>query len=129
MAWSQDLFSAQTETGIAWVGTPRQFGWLESIVKAVLVLNLLDAVLTVLWISTGRAVEANPFLRDLVTDFPVAFVLVKMSLVSLGTIVLWRHRTRPLAVVAVFVAFVVYYLLFLYHLNAFDLRLMQRFFG
>ena len=30
---------------------------------------------------------------------------------------LWRYRSRPLAVVGIFVAFLVYYLLLLYHIG------------
>ncbi len=32
------------------VGTPEHFRWLHGIVKAVLVLNLLDALFTLLWV-------------------------------------------------------------------------------
>jgi CHASE2 domain-containing sensor protein len=54
---------------------------------------------------------------------------VKLLLVSLGSLLLWRHRKRAGAVVAIFVAFMVYYLIVLYHLQAMDLRLFDRLFG
>ena len=109
-----------------WVGTPQQFGWLELIVRAIIVLNVADAVLTIAWVSAGEATEANPVMAELAERFPLSFVAVKMSLVSLGTLLLWRHRARPLAVVATFVAFLVYYFLLLYHLKAMNLRLVER---
>ena len=99
------------------VGTPEQFRWLRGIVESVIVLNLLDAILTLLWVRLGIAEEANMLMRDLVNDQALAFVLAKIGLVSLGSILLWRNRHRPLAVVAIFVSFLAYYFVFLYHLT------------
>lgn len=113
----------------AWLGTPQQFAWLEGVVKWVLVLNVVDAVLTLMWISAGMATEANPLLEPLVQNHPFSFVTAKLSMVSMGTLLLWRHRDRPLAVVATFVAFLAYFFLFLYHLYALDLRLLDRLFS
>lgn len=110
----------------SWVGTPQHFAWLETIVRAIIVLNLADAVLTLVWIATETGREANPLLADLAHQHPAAFVAVKMSLVSLGTLLLWRLRRQPLAVVAIFVAFLTYYFLLLYHLDALQPRLMAR---
>ncbi|KPK63526.1 MAG: hypothetical protein AMS21_06655 [Gemmatimonas sp. SG8_38_2] len=99
------------------VGTPQQFRWLNGIVKGILWLNLLDAVFTLLWVRTGMAVEANALLRDLAHENAIAFVLAKLGLVSLGSLFLWRYRRHPLAVVAIFGAFLVYYLILLHHLQ------------
>lgn len=99
------------------IGTPQQFGWLRGIVNAVVVLNLLDAMFTLWWVRLGLAEEANALLRDLVTERPVTFVLVKLGLVSLGCIFLWLRRERAFAVVAIFAAFFVYYLILLHHLS------------
>ena len=43
--------------------------------------------------------------------------LVSLGLVSLGTVLLWRNRTRPLAVIGIFLAFLAYYFVLLYHLQ------------
>jgi hypothetical protein len=99
------------------IGTSEQYGWLLSILKALLLLNLLDAIFTLWWVGTGVAVEANALLRDLVVDHPVRFVLTKLGLVSAGSILLWRLRQHPLAVIAIFGAFLVYYLVLLHHLR------------
>jgi len=99
------------------VGTPEHFRWLQNIVKAVLILNLLDAVFTLVWLQFGLAEEANAFIRDLAHTNALGFVLAKISLVSLGSLLLWRYRARPLAVVAIFAAFLVYYLILLQHLQ------------
>lgn len=99
------------------VGTETHFRWLNGIVKAVLVMNLVDAVLTLLWVRAGFATEANPFISQIVEEHAVAFVASKLTLVCLGTAMLWRHRREPLAVVGIFAAFMVYYSVFVYHLS------------
>lgn len=99
------------------VATPQQLGWLDGIVKAVIVLNLLDILFTLTWVGLGHVREANILLHDLVDDHPLAFVLTKISLVSLGSFLLWTHRSHPLAVVGIFLVFGVYYYILLYHLR------------
>ena len=99
------------------VGTPTQLRLMGGLVISLLVLNLLDAGFTLFWVQTGHATEANALMRDLVLAHPVRFVLVKLVLVSLGSILLWRYRRRPAAVIAIFFAFLVYYFLLLYHLR------------
>ena len=111
------------------IGTPKQFRWLKGIVATVIVLNLLDGILTMVWVLSERATEANPFMAPLIEAHPVLFIVVKMALVFLGTYLLWRLRKRALAVVAIFVAFLAYYAILLLHLRAMNLQLLQRLFG
>ena len=99
------------------VGTAEHFGWLQGIVKAVLVLNLLDALFTLVWVRSGLAREANPLIEQLVNEHAVGFVLVKLALVSLGSWLLWQYRERPAAVIAIVAAFLTYYLILLYHIQ------------
>ena len=99
------------------VGTAEHFGWLQGIVKAVLILNLLDALFTLFWVRSGLATEANPLIAKLVTEHAVGFVVVKLGLVSLGSWLLWQRRERPAAAIAIVAAFLVYYLVLLYHLQ------------
>jgi hypothetical protein len=101
-----------------WIGTAQHLRWLERILRAVLILNGVDAVLTLYWVGLGWAREGNPLVADLVTDHPVVFVLTKTTLVSLGSWLLWSLRRRPLAVVSIFAAFLAYYTLLLIHLQA-----------
>jgi hypothetical protein len=109
--------SAPTGTHVSRIGTREHFRWLEGIVKGTLVLNLLDALFTLFWVVNGLAREANPLLQTVVQEHPVAFVAAKLSLVSLGSLLLWRYRGRSLAVVAIFVAFLAYYLMLLIHVD------------
>ncbi|MGH0028952.1 MAG: DUF5658 family protein [Myxococcota bacterium] len=99
------------------IGSRQHFRWLEGIVKVTLVLNLVDAVFTLLWVWAGLASEANPLLAELVLEHPIAFVSVKLALVGLGSMLLWWRRQRPLAVVAIFLAFLVYYGILLLHID------------
>lgn len=99
------------------IGTQQQFRWLEGIVKAVLVMNLLDAILTLFWVRAGLAREANTLLDELVSDDALLFVAVKLSLVGMGSWLLWRRRSSPVAVVAIFVAFVAYYAILVQHVS------------
>jgi hypothetical protein len=112
-----DAHSASLDAATRAIGSPEHFRWLKGIVKALLVLNLLDAAFTTLWVTAGLASEANPLLAELVAEHPVWFALVKTTLVGLGSLLLWRKRTRPLAVVGIFAAFLVYYAVLLYHLD------------
>jgi len=106
-----------SEEPASWIGEPLHFRWLHAIVKVVLVLNLFDAIFTLLWVYAGLATEANPLIADVLRDSPILFALVKVVLVGLGSLLLWRNRDRPLAVIGIFVAFLAYYLVFLYHVG------------
>jgi len=99
------------------VGTPEHFRWLHGIVKTVLVLNLFDAIFTLVWVRFGYAREANLMIDRLVENHALAFVAVKLGLVGMGSWLLWQRRNHATAVVAIFVAFVTYYLVLLYHVQ------------
>jgi hypothetical protein len=108
------------------IGTLEHFRWLKGIIAATLILNLLDAIFTIVVVVSNRAREANPLMADLLAS-PGLFMVVKLVLVSLGSYLLWKLRRHPLAVMAIFLAFLVYYCILLYHLNAMDLHLLSRF--
>ncbi|MSQ83790.1 MAG: hypothetical protein EXR77_13040 [Myxococcales bacterium] len=112
-----------------WVGTPQHYLWLRGIVATVLILNAIDAVMTVVWIDSGLAVEANPFIAELVHSRPLEFAAGKLLLVSLGSWLLWRRRREPLAVVGIFIVFLAYYLLLLVHLRAVRIAVLSDWLG
>lgn len=99
------------------VGTAEHFEWLYMIAKGLLVLNLLDGVFTLVWVEHFGAAEWNFMMEDLVQTSALLFMLTKLTLVSLGTLFLWRNRNNPLAVISLFMAFFSYYLVFLFHLQ------------
>jgi hypothetical protein len=91
--------------------------WL-SCALVVLCCNALDAALTLCAIDFGDAVEANPLMAVLLGAGPLAFVVVKHVLVSLGLVLLWRLRRRPLARHGARLAFAVYPLVLCYEVLA-----------
>jgi formate hydrogenlyase subunit 3/multisubunit Na+/H+ antiporter MnhD subunit len=109
-----------------YIGTAQHFGWLERILQVTLVLNVLDAIFTLWWVLTSQAIEANPLMATAIAAHPVVFVCVKLALVGMGSWLLWRHRKRPLAVISIFVAFLVYYGILLLHLRAAELGVLRQ---
>lgn len=76
----------------------------ENGLRALLVLNLFDAFLTLIWVTSGLATEANPVMAEVMGHGPAAFVLSKIALVSLAVLLLWRNRdalTARLALIPV----------------------------
>lgn len=51
---------------------------LTSLLAALVLLNLTDALLTVRLVGSGRAMEGNPVMAAVLTLGPVAFVAVKL---------------------------------------------------
>lgn len=95
----------------------RPLGRPETLLKAIVVFNLIDALLTLYWIGTGRALEANFLMKDLAENRPVLFVAVKLLLVSLGTLLLWRFQKLPAAVAGMVVLFFAFYAVLVLHFN------------
>lgn len=59
--------------------------------------NLLDAFLSVMWVNSGIAVEANPLMAAAMSYGMSFFVLIKISLVSFAIAVLWHTRQNKLS--------------------------------
>ena len=85
---------------------------------ALLVLNLLDAMFTIGFIQLGAAEEANPLMALPMADGPLAFMLIKLSLVSLGVTLLWRLQRHRGAVIALCSGATVYAALVAYHISS-----------
>jgi hypothetical protein len=91
---------------------------IELFATALVVLNLLDAVFTLIYTRTGLATESNPVMQGFLAHSPVAFMAAKLTLVSLCVALLLRLRHRTAAVVAMASAATMYALVFAYHLSA-----------
>jgi hypothetical protein len=65
----------------------------------------------------GFAREANLMIDRLVDQNAVGFIGVKMSLVGMGSWLLWQRRHHATAVIAIFIAFLTYYMVLLYHVQ------------
>jgi hypothetical protein len=85
----------------------------------IVVLSTADAALTIAWVTSRTAVEANPFLSDLLAPkgSVIPFLAVKTVLVVGGCWLLWRWRRRPLAVAGGLVALLFFVYAVFYHLS------------
>lgn len=86
---------------------------------ALLFLNLLDGIFTLVFLQMGVAQELNPLMRMAYEVSPLVFMLVKVGVVELGVLVLLMHRQYRFARWALnagaflYAAIVVYHLAFL----------------
>ena len=71
-------------------------------------LNLLDAILTIIWVRTGVAPEGNQLMASLMEHSDFAFVGVKILMGTLVAVVVLRWGNRRLARYGVAVAIAVY---------------------
>jgi len=71
-------------------------------------LNLLDAVLTIIWVRSGVATEGNHMMAKLLDMGDFTFLGVKLAIGTFAAIVLLRWGNRRLAKYGVAVALAVY---------------------
>lgn len=79
------------------------------------VLNLLDAAFTSLFLRAGLATEANPLMRAAWKASPMTFLTVKIALVSLGAIGLWLGRRHLVPTLALTFSLAIYACVVGYH--------------
>ncbi len=71
-------------------------------------LNLLDALLTIVWVRSGVATEGNQLMASLLDIGNGPFLGVKIAIGALAAIVLIRWGSRPLARYGLAVSLAVY---------------------
>ena len=71
-------------------------------------LNLLDAVLTLVWVRSGVATESNQLMASLLDIGDTPFLLTKIAIGAVAAIVLSRFGSRRLARYGVTIALAVY---------------------
>ena len=84
----------------------------------VVVLNIIDAVMTILYVRAGLASEANPLMAAALNHSALAFLVLKLSLVVLCVSFLWRLRHQRFAVWGLAFTSAAYSALLVYHLTA-----------
>ncbi len=82
--------------------------WTQMWIATLVVLNGIDGVLTLCWVLSNRAGEANPLMDVLIQTHPLLFMLVKLALVNLGALLLWRLRKVYMVAVPTFFLVLVY---------------------
>jgi len=87
--------------------------------KAIVCLNLLDAVFTMIWVIGGVAKEANPLMEYLLSESPAAFMCYKILIVHLCIELLWRLRSHKFARIAVMPALATYIGIVIFHVCSF----------
>ena len=71
-------------------------------------LNLLDALLTVVWVRSGVATESNQLMATLLDIGNGPFLTVKIAIGAIAAIVLFKWGSRPVARYGLAVALAVY---------------------
>ena len=71
-------------------------------------LNLLDALLTIIWVRNGVATEGNQLMAGLLDIGNGPFLIVKIVIGLVAAIVLYRWGARPLARYGLAIALAVY---------------------
>lgn len=82
----------------------------EQALRALLVLNLFDLVSTQFWVHSGLTSEANPVMAQAMELSPLSFGAAKMGLVMFSVGLLWMHRDKRFARLAVLPALSLYVL-------------------
>lgn len=71
-------------------------------------MNLLDALLTIVWVRSGVATEGNQLMASLLDIGNGPFLGVKIGIGAVAAIVLFKWGNRPLAKYGLAVALAVY---------------------
>lgn len=71
-------------------------------------LNLLDALLTIIWVRTGVATEGNQLMARLLDIGNWPFLGVKIAIGAFAAVVLYRWGSRPLARYGLAIALAIY---------------------
>lgn len=70
--------------------------------------NLIDAIVTVVFVRWFGAVELNPFMAHLLAFSPEAFIVVKLGYTGFAADLAWTHRNKPSVLAATFGVTVAY---------------------
>lgn len=71
-------------------------------------LNLLDALLTIVWVRSGVATEGNQLMASLLDIGNGPFLAVKIAIGAVAALVLLRSGNRPLAKYGLAIALAIY---------------------
>lgn len=88
--------------------------------KLLLVLNLIDGVATILFLTLGKALEANPLMALAFTLGPVGFMSIKLLIVSTLVVLIARKLSLQypwLAFYALLAASIPYFLVGIHHIG------------
>lgn len=79
-------------------------------------LNLIDGLLTIIWVRAGVATEANHLMAGLLDIGDLPFLAVKVGMGAFAAVVLYRGGDRPLAKYGLAITLAIYISLMGIHL-------------
>ncbi len=88
-----------------------------SLIKALLVFNLIDGLFTLAYLELGYAVEANPIMAYYYALSPLWFMLAKNFLMASGCFILHQFIGRPISKVMISCGWFSYLGILIYHLT------------
>ena len=94
-----------------------KYRWHTICLKSLLILNLFDAVCTYIFVKEGLATELNPFMAWVLEDYSPIFILYKVTVVSLGVLLLWRLQHKLFCRIMTIPATVIYAVVGIIHLS------------
>ena len=85
----------------------------------IIILNSFDGIFTYIMINAGKARELNPIMLCLINYNPIVFLLIKLSVVPLLILMLWKYKYKLhwsfiTTVLVIYSALVIYELTFLF---------------
>lgn len=84
-------------------------------IVALWILNLIDAISTMVAIRSGWAAELNPLLELLIVYDPIAFVVIKMLFITTCLFVLWKYKKNRVVEIATPIIAAIYAALIMWH--------------
>jgi fatty acid desaturase len=87
----------------------------KTLIKALVLLNLYDAIFTSIWVISGLATEANPLMSLLIEQNVLLFIATKLTLVNLGIWIVWQNIGNLFARLSVFLSFAIYFFVCVFH--------------
>jgi hypothetical protein len=107
---------AATTQATRWAGIEGASFHITPAAALLLVLNLLDGLFTLTFLQLDVAEELNPLMRLAYEHSPLAFMAVKVTIVSLGLTLLCLHRSMRLSQRAIQAGAALYTVIDIYHL-------------
>lgn len=95
---------------------PKRTLLIVNFLKLLVILCMLDAVLTIVWISLGIAIELNPLMDKLIKTSNVAFIAIKLAISYISIYILYKYKQRKLTRYATPMLTYTYLCLLAYHL-------------
>ncbi len=89
----------------------------EFALRAVLLLNIFDAILTSWWVATGWATEANPLMNRVLELGIGPFLFTKLLVGMAAVLILKAHHRHPLSQIGVVTILAAYVLVFMVHVS------------